>query len=288
MEKKHNWYQIIFCVLLLLVAGMVVIIQSTAERQHNKRASKKETVASDPVEITSPVPSGGAAGTPAPSQKTEKDVAATADPAAGVYTYLQGPKSWKSRIDWSGKWGKTMYDGGSFGAFGCGLCCLANIYSTEAAGECSPIDMYQYTKKHTEYGGGGAIAWEYMLQTLDRTGFTAELCHKPGSYEEFRLAVAASMSNIVLVSSANSTCYWKDTPGHYVTIFLYDEQTDRVFLADSGDPDHNRHWVKLKKIYKSLKTDSDYQYLRVTGYVPQQDRWKHSKASGTWVRPAHL
>ena len=241
MEKKHNWYQIIFCVLLLLVAGMVVIIQSTAERQHNKRASKKETVASDPVEITSPVPSGGAAGTPVPSQKTEKDVAATADPAAGVYTYLQGPKSWKSRIDWSGKWGKTMYDGGSFGAFGCGLCCLANIYSTEAAGECSPIDMYQYTKKHTEYGGGGAIAWEYMLQTLDRTGFTAELCHKPGSYEEFRLAVAASMSNIVLVSSANSTCYWKDTPGHYVTIFLYDEQTDRVFLADSGDPDHNRH-----------------------------------------------
>lgn len=287
MEKKHNWYQIIFCALLLLVVGMVVIIQSTAGRQYGKHSAKKETIASDSVEIATPVPSKDAEGT-APSQKPEEAAAATEDPAANVYTYLQGPKSWKSRLDWSGKWGKTMYDGSSFGAFGCGLCCLANIYSTEATGECSPIDMYQYTKKHTEYEGGGAIAWEYMQQTLNRTGFTAELCHKPDSYEEFRLAVAASISNIVLVSSANSTCYWKDTPGHYVTIFLYDEQTDRIFLADSGDPNHNRHWVKLKKIYKSLKTDSDYQYLRVTGYVPEQDQWKHNKANGTWVRPGQL
>lgn len=287
MEKKHNWYQIIFCVLLLLVVGMVVIIQGTAGRQRDKHSAKKETLALGSVEISTPAPSKDAEGT-APSQKPEEDAVATEDPAVGVYTYLQGPKSWKSRLDWSGKWGKTMYDGSSFGAFGCGLCCLANIYSTEAAGECSPIDMYQYTKKHTEYEGGGAIAWEYMLQTLNRTGFTAELCHKPGSYEEFRSIVAASISNIVLVSSANSTCYWKDTPGHYVTIFLYDEQTDRVFLADSGDPKHNRHWVKLKKIYKSLKTDSDYQYLRVTGYIPQQDQWKHSRANGTWVRPDQL
>lgn len=283
MEKKHNWYQIIFFALLLLVAGMVVIIQSTADRQHNRNSAKKETMASDLIEVT-PMPSADAKDIVS-TEKPGMDPVATVDPAAGVYTYLQGPKSWKSRLDWSGKWGKTMYDGSSFGAFGCGLCCLANIYSTDAAGECSPIDMYQYTKKHTEYGGGGAIAWEYMLQTLKRTGFTAELCQKPGSYEEFRSSVAASTSNIVLISSANSTCYWKNTPGHYVTIFLYDEQTERIFLADSGDPEHNRHWIKLKKIYKSLKTDSDYQYLRVTGYTAEQDSWKHQGASGTWVRP---
>lgn len=288
MEKKHYWYQIIFCALLLLIVGMVVIIQGAVGRQSDKRSAKKETLASDSVEITTPTPSKDAEEEATSAQKPEEAVVATEDPATNVYTYLQGPKSWKSRLDWSGKWGKTMYDGSSFGAFGCGLCCLANIYSTEAAGECSPIDMYQYTKKHTEYGGGGAIAWEYMLQTLNRTGFTAELCYKPGSYEEFQSTVAASISNIVLVSSANSTCYWKDTPGHYVTIFLYDGQTDRVFLADSGDPNHNRHWVKLKKIYKSLKTDSDYQYLRVTGYVQEQDQWKHSKANGTWVRPDQL
>lgn len=285
MEKKHNWYKIIFCVLLLVVAGMVVIMQGAAGRQQNKRSGKTETVVSDPIELT-PVPSAdgqkGAVSTEKPGAKPS----ATMDPAADVYTYLQGPKSWKSRLDWSGKWGKTMYDGGSFGAFGCGLCCLANIYSTVAAGECSPIDMYHYTKKYTEYGGGGAIAWEYMLQTLKRTGFTAELCQKPDSYKEFRTSVAASTSSIVLVSSANSTCYWKDTPGHYVTIFLYDEQTEQIFLADSGDPEHNRHWVKLKKIYKSLKTDSDYQYLKVSGYSEKQDEWKHKGASGTWVRPS--
>lgn len=288
LERKHHWYQIIFCVLLLLVAGMVVIIQSTADRQRDKRSAKKETVAPGSVELATPVPSGDAVGTSAPIQNQGEDAVATEDPAANVYTYLQGPKSWKSRLDWSGKWGKTMYDGGSFGAFGCGLCCLANIYSTDAEGECSPIDMYRYTKKYTEYGGGGAIAWEYMLQTLKRTGFTAELCQKPGNYEEFRSLIAESRSSIVLVSSADSTCYWKDTPGHYVTVFLYDDQTERIFLADSGDPKHNRHWVKLKKIYKSLKTDSDYQYLRVMSYVSEQDQWKHTKASGTWVRPNHL
>lgn len=288
MEKKHNWYQIIFCALLLLVVGMVVIIRNTADYQGDKRSAKKESVTSNAVEISTPTPGIGAGDGSAPAQNPGEDAVATEDPAANVYTYLQGPKSWKRRLDWSGKWGKTMYDGSSFGAFGCGLCCLANIYSTEAAGECSPIDMYQYSKKHTEYEGGGAIAWEYMLQALNRTGFTAELCHKPGSYEEFRQSVATSISNIVLVSSANSTCYWKDTPGHYVTIFLYDERTDRIFLADSGDPNHNRHWVKLKKIYKSLKTDSDYQYLRVTGYVPDQDQWKNKKANGTWVRPNQL
>ena len=284
MEKKHSWYKIIFCVLLLIVAGMVVIMQGVAGRQHNKQSAKKETVVSDPIEAT-PTVSADAAEMAGSTEKPEAKPSATIDPAAEVYTYLQGPKSWKSRLDWSGKWGNTMYDGGSFGAFGCGLCCLANIYSTDAAGECSPIDMYRYTKKYTEYGGGGAIAWEYMLQTLNRTGFTAELCNKPGNYEEFRSSIAASTSSIVLVSSANSTCYWKDTPGHYVTIFLYDAQNDQIFLADSGDPEHNRHWVKLKKIYKSLKTDSDYQYLRVTGYTADQDSWKHKDASGTWVRP---
>lgn len=285
MEKKHNWYQIIFCALLLLVAGMVVIIQGTVKRQQDgKQSAQTETEVSDPVKSLAPSADGtegNSTGTPAAAEP-----AATVDPAAGVYTYLQGPKSWKRRLDWSGKWGKTMYDGGSFGAFGCGLCCLANIYSTDAKGECSPVDMYHYTKKYTEYGGGGAIAWEYMLQTLRRTGFTAELCQKPGSYEEFRNSIAGSESSIVLISSANSTCYWKNTPGHYVTIFLYDEQTERIFLADSGDPKHNRHWIKLKKIYKSLKTDSDYQYLKVTGYTQEKDQWKHNKASGTWIRPS--
>lgn len=283
-HQENDWNKIIFCVLLLLVAGMAVLIRQTAGKQEEQ----KQTAVAEKLEVT-PTPSGESQQKTDPAASpTDKAPAATEDPAAGVYTYLQGPKSWKSRLDWSGQWGKAMYDGGSFGGFGCGLCCLANIYSTETEGECSPLDMYTYAKKHTEYGGGGAIAWEYMQRVLERTGFTAKLCHKPSTYEKFQKEVAASRCNIVLVSSADSDCYWENTPGHYVTIFLYDQQKDQIFLADSGDPEHNRHWVKLKKIYKSLKTNSDYQYLRVTGYDQAKDTWKHKGTTGTWMKPDNI
>ena len=96
--------------------------------------------------------------------------------------------------------------------------------------------------------------------------------------------IASNDSAIVLVSSSNSACYWKNTPGHYVTIFLYDKQKDAVFLGDSGDPKHNRRWIALKKIYRSLKTESDYQVMTVTGYQASKDSWKHKKASGSWIR----
>ncbi len=282
-HQENEWNKIIFCALLLLVAGMAILIHQTAGKQ--KERKKNQTTVVERIEVTS-TPTGESQQTADPT--ADKEPVATKDPAAGVYTYLQGPKSWDSRLDWSGKWGETMYDGGSFGGFGCGLCCLANIYSTEAEGKCSPVDMYGYAKKHTEYGGGGAIAWEYMHRVLERTGFTAKLCQKPGKYEQFQAEVAASRCNIVLVSSADSDCYWKNTPGHYVTIFLYDQEKDQIFLADSGDPEHNRHWVKLKKIYKSLKTNSDYQYLRVTNYDKTKDTWNHKGITGTWVKPDNI
>lgn len=282
-KEDFDWNKIIFCVLLLFVIGIAVIIQRTASEQMEQNASE-EKVISEPIEVTTaPAAESQTAQTTATPAPTAEE-----DPTAGIYTYLQGPKSWKSRLPWSGKWGNTMYDGGSFGGFGCGLCCLANIYSTETDYVCSPIDMYQYAKEQTEYGGGGAIAWEYMQQTLQQSGFTAKLRNKPDTYEKFQQIVKESRCNIVLVSSSDSDCYWKNTPGHYVTIFLYNEEKDQVFLADSGDPDHNRHWIKLKKIYKSLKTDSDYQYLSVTDYDKSSDQWKHSGTSGTWVKPDNI
>lgn len=58
----------------------------------------------------------------APISESAVQAAATPSPEDGIYTYLQGPKSWKERREWSGKWGKTFYDGQSFGAFGCGFC----------------------------------------------------------------------------------------------------------------------------------------------------------------------
>lgn len=205
-----------------------------------------------------------------------------------IYTYLQGPKSWKRGIDWSGEWGDSYMDGGYFGGFGCGLCCVANIYSTLTDYQCSPVDAYRYAKKHTGYCGGTAIAWGYMRRTLTSQGFDCHVANKPVSYEEFETDVSNSLCSIVLVSSSASKVYWKDTPGHYVTIFAYDAQKQKIFLADSGDPNHNRQWVSLKKIYKSLKMESSWQYLVVERYQKKKDSWRHKKTTGTWNPPAYL
>lgn len=202
-----------------------------------------------------------------------------------IYTFLQGPKSWGERQTWSGEWGTSFYNGGSFGGFGCGLCCIANIYSTLTKYQCTPVDAYHYAKRKTEYAGGGAIAWGYIRRTLNSLGFECGVKKKTSSYKEFQQDIRESDSAIVLVSSADSECYWKETPGHYVTIFLYDEKSDSIFLADSGEPKHNRKRVPLKKIYKSLKTASEWQYLLVGEYDKKKDDWKHKKAEGNWVKP---
>ncbi len=226
--------------------------------------------------------------TPAPEQKHPliKDYPSYSE--ENIFTFLQGPKSWEKRIDWSGSWGKEFYDGGSFGGFGCGLCCLANVYSTISTFQCTPVDMYKFTRKTTGYGGGGAISWDCMDTALNKLGFSTSLKRKPRSYKAFREQIAAAECSIVLISSDDSKCYWKNTPGHYVTIFSYDKQTGTVFLADSGNPDHNRQRVRLNKIYKSLKTASEWQYLIAGDYNSKNDKWKHKKADGRWVRPVYI
>lgn len=205
-----------------------------------------------------------------------------------IFTFLQGPKSWKERIDWSGSWGEEFYDGGSFGGFGCGLCCLANVYSTLSTYQCTPVDMYRFTRKNTGYSGGGAIAWDYMDTALNKLGFSTSLKRKPRSYKAFRKQIAEAGCSIVLISSNNSRCYWKNTPGHYVTIFSYDKKTGTVFLADSGNPDHNRQRVELHKIYKSLKTSSEWQYIIAGSYNNKNDTWKHKRLNGRWVKPGYI
>ena len=205
--------------------------------------------------------------------------------AEQMATFLQGPKSWKERRVWSGQWGSEMYDGSGFGGFGCGLCCMANIYTSFTPYACSPVDMYKYAQKASEYGGYGAIDWGYMKGTLKAAGFTSDVGRKPDNYKKFQKIVRDSLACIVVVSSNDSDCYWKDTPGHYVTLLQYNEDTDEIFLGDSGDPSHNRHWVDLKKIYKSLKTANNWQYLSVSAYDESKDKWKHKKISGSCVLP---
>lgn len=267
------------CIMAILMVSMYQMLQYHAGKRaadEEDREAAEEQITELPIAVTE---------TPTTTPEAEKEIGELTD---HIYTYLQGPKSWKRGLDWSGEWGDSYMDGGYFGGFGCGLCCMANIYSTLTDFQCSPLDMYQYAKKHTGYCGGMAIGWGYMRRSLTSLGFDCRVAEKPAAYREFAADMERSLSSIVLVSSADSTVYWQNTPGHYVTIFLYDPERQRVFLADSGDPEHNRHWVSLKKIYRSLKTASSWQYLVVEGYDAKKDSWRHKKTSGRWSRPSYL
>ncbi len=268
---------VLFICILIVLVNTAISFKYTDTKINHVSIKRLESLRNIEEATPSPKPNVPVA-TQRPKEYNEEE----------VYTFLQGPKSWDERRDWSGSWGHTYYDGGSFGAFGCGLCCLANVYSTQSRYRCTPVDMYRFAKRQTYYSGGGAIAWEYMESILEKLGFSCSVQKKPRSYQAFQKQMTGAKCSIVLVSSDNSTCYWKDTPGHYVTIFMYDEEKDMVFLADSGNPDHNRQWVSLRKIYKSLKTASEWQYLKVGGYDRKKDIWHHKKIEGNWVKPDYI
>lgn len=202
------------------------------------------------------------------------------DKAEQIVSYFQGSVSWKSKLTWSGDWGKKKFKEKKFGAFGCGLCGMANIYSSLTPYYCSPLDMYEYAKGNSGYKGAGAIEWWNMRTVLEKTGFTCEMGKKPKDYKEFQRIVSKSEAMIILVSNHAKKSMWKDTTGHYAAIFLYDKSTDKVFLTDSGSYERNRKWVPLKKIYQSLKTKSDYQYLSVTSYEKKNDTWRNTEFTG--------
>lgn len=290
--KKRNYTKKQLLLIVLLSLGMIAaaVILNRVHPPKSSRTSGETISGSGVTDKAVGEYMGGAmeedidvtgAAITAAEQRTEE----LKEKAEKMATFLQGPKSWEERREWSGKWGREMYDGSGFGGFGCGLCCMANIYTSFTPYVCSPVDIYKYAQKVTEYGGYGAIDWGYMKGTLKSAGFTCDVGRKPKDYKDFQKIVADSVASIVVVSSNDSDCYWKDTPGHYVTLLQYNEMTDEIFLGDSGDPSHNRHWVDLKKIYKSLKTANNWQYMTVTSYDEGQDNWKHKKISGSCVLP---
>ena len=79
--------------------------------------------------------------------------------------------------------------------------------------------------------------------------------------------------------------YGRWIPQHYVTLFLYDEKSDKIFLGDSGDLTHNRQWVPLKKVYRSLKKSNPWQILQVTSFDKSKDNWKHKGFGGNAILP---
>ncbi len=268
-KRNYTKKQLLIIILLsvgMLLAAVLLNLFFPADSQETKETVPEATV--------SPVATATPTITPEP-----------VDPTDSITTFLQGPKSWKKGLTWSGEWGDAYYDGGYFGGFGCGLCCMANVYDTFTSYQCSPLDMYRRAKKVSGYEGGGAIDWGYIKVTLQDAGFTLDVWRKPSTYEKFQKKVKKSVACIAVVSSYESDCYWKKTSGHYVTILDYDEETDKIFLGDSGDPDHNRHWISLKKVYKSLKTANNWQYISITGYDDSKDNWKHTGYGGDCILP---
>lgn len=260
--------------LIVIVSFAVIVLAVVLNRVHPVGDKDKQNAVTPGAVSDSAIP-----------QKASAKPKQTPAPEEHIATFLQGPKSWKRRLDWSGEWGDSYYDGGKFGGFGCGLCCMANLYTSLTPYQCSPLDMYRYAKKKSGYDGGGAIDWGYMKETLHCAGITSDVWKKPSSYEEFQLKAKESLALLVVVSSWDSTCFWQDTPGHYVTLFLYDEKKDTVFLADSGDPNHNRRRIPLKKIYRSLKTANRWQFLEVSAYNEKEDKWRHKGFGGSCVLP---
>lgn len=202
-----------------------------------------------------------------------------------VYTFLQGPRAYREGRPWSGNWCEQIVRGRSFGGFGCGQCCMANIYSTLSEYECSPWDMFEFASSISLYspsGESGAIGWTDMRMTLRAAGLFCDLYRKPDTYEAFQEQMKQTKSAIVLVSSANDAAFWADTSGHYVNIWLYQEDTDMVFLAEPGDPENNRTWIPLRYVYDALKTVSQYQYLAVTSYSEGANIWKQNGIDEIW------
>lgn len=237
---------------------------------------------------------------PAPVLQTETEApqtetiteAETEDPVIvkerTLYTFSQGPVAWESKTPFSGEWCEFEMEGGKFSVFGCGLCDLANIYSSITPYECSPVDMYRYAMKASDYSpdwGYGAIDWPFMGQTLRSLGFRVTFRRKDRSYESFQRAYRNALTAVVLVSSRSDDTYWEDTPGHYVNPWLYDEETDRIFLGDSGNPSHNRSWVPLRYLYDAMAYDSSYQYMLVTSYNDEKNTWKYSGITEKWNKP---
>ncbi len=226
--------------------------------------------------------------------ETEPETEAeTEDPALhaedSIYTFMQGPVAWESKAPYSGSWCESELDGGTFSVFGCGHCVIAGIYSSLTPYECSPLDMYALARKVTDYSpspGYGAIDWPFMVQTLEKTGITAAAYKKPRSYKAFQKAIASSLGAVALISSDSDDTYWQDTPGHYVSLWHYNPETDKIFLGDSGNPKHNRKWIPLRYIYDALGKNNAYQYMLVTNYDEEKNEWKYSGIVEKWTRPS--
>ena len=207
---------------------------------------------------------------------------------AKVWSFLQGPLSWSRGYPWSGEWAGYILHGRTFGGFGCGFCCMANIYSTLSGRPASPLDLVDFAQEavgYAEDGKAGAIGWGGLKYTLRAAGISCDVYHKPDKYSDFKKDIAKTGTAIILVSSNADDTFWHDTPGHYVNIWNYNPKDGTVMLCEPGDPWNNRSRIPLIYIYKALKLTSKYQYLLVDGYDEGSDELLSEGIDDNWVKP---
>ena len=274
--------------LILFVTVLTISANSTPTGEEASQAVLPAQSEAQETEVKLNIGISECLGQALSEEEKELLIAAFTLEESDVYTFLQGPKSWSKGVAWSGEWCFFGVKGNSFGNFGCGLCCMANIYDTLSPYEVSPWDMCEYAMSVSGYAPkkkSGAIDWGNMKEVLKKCGCSCDVYYKPESYEVFQQQIAQAKSAVVLVSSAEDDTYWKDTPGHYVNIWLYQEEDDSVFLAEPGSPTNNRARIPLRYVYDALKTTSKFQYLLVDKYQEENNQWKADGITESWNRP---
>jgi len=182
-----------------------------------------------------------------------------------IYSYTQLPPHDTGKTRWSGAWYGLEEGGKLFANFGCGICCISNIYSTFVQRPVDPGQMLEIAKYYTSYnpaGKYGAIDWPQMKLLCQKLGMKAETKKKPQDYAEFQNDVMKADATVVLVCKDNDPGLWFYTNGHYVTLWEYDPEDDTLFVTDSSGL-FNRERVFLKDVYDALKTRSSCQYMCV-------------------------
>jgi len=182
-----------------------------------------------------------------------------------IYSYVQVPPQDTGKKKWAGDWYAIEMGGKPFAHFGCGTCCVSNIYSTFIQKPIDPGRMLGIAMEYTSYdpvNKAGAISWEDIRKLCVKLGMSATLHSKDADYADFQKSVSESSATVVLVCKDNDPGLWFYTNGHYVTLWEYDPKDDSVFVTDSSGL-FNRNRVFLKDVYDALKTASRYQYMCV-------------------------
>lgn len=278
----------IYALWVILFLMILVNLAENDIHEENIEETISERIQQEKQEIQLCVGIGELLGNAIPLEEREILIRAFIIEEPEVYTFLQGPRSWEERVAWSGEWCFFGVKGNSFGNFGCGLCCMANIYDTLSPYEVSPWGMCEYAMSVSGYAPKkkvGAIDWGNMKEVLKKCGMACDVYYKPDTYEMFQQQMAEAKSAVVLVCSANDDTYWKDTSGHYVNIWLYHKEDDTVFLAEPGSPTNNRTRIPLRYVYDALKTTSKFQYLLVDEYQEENNQWKADGIDENWNRP---